>query len=314
MGTWVLVRIVSFRPSKATKGGTTSMCKLFVACGRLSRADALSLIAKAAQVFSRTQRDGFGFVAYGPGGAIAIGRYLQPANYPGFGSVLPGWVDVDRSESGRIPEIVTSLVCHGRTATSRVTLGNVHPFCAKDSILAHNGVLSWIGPGPAPKSSNGCDSEQFLNWYRSLKDPWGETAAHWSGYGVFGIMDPKRGRLTVAKCGSGRLSYAQSEGGTHYWSTEDSDVGSIVGDVEPIGRAFPMRSKTRCVFDVRARKVRLVEVKDWQGFGERERDADWFRSMGADKSPRRTRVEWKADRDSFPDWEPPVALSNGRVP
>lgn len=283
------------------------MCKLFIAAGRLSRADTLSLIAKAAQVFSRTQRDGFGFAAYGPGGT-AIGRYLQPGNYPGFGSILPGWVDVDRSESGKLPAVVTALVCHGRTATSRVTLANVHPFASKDAILAHNGVLSWIGPGPAPKAANGCDSEQFLNWFRVRKNPWTETSENWSGYGVFGILDPKRGRLTVAKCGSGRLSYAAADSGTHYWSTDSVDVETIAGAVEPAGRAFPMRSRTRCVFDVRSRKVRLVELKDWSGFGERERDVDWFRSMGESggggRSSRRSVSAAPLARDGFPDWEP----------
>jgi len=298
------------------------MCKLFIAAGRLSRADTLGLIAKAAQVFSRTQRDGFGFVAYGPGGT-AVGRYLQPSNYPGFGSILPGWVDVDRAESGKLPAVVTALVCHGRTATSRVMLGNVHPFAAKDAVLAHNGVLSWIGPGPAPKAAHGCDSEQFLNWYPSRKDPWAETSSHWSGYGVFGIIDPKRGRLTVAKCGSGRLSYSAADSGTHYWSTEDSDVETIAGAVEPAGRAFPMRSRTRCVFDVsgRGRKVRLVDLEDWQGFGERERDVDWFRSMGqssggSGRSSRRSVATSPLARDGFPDWEPTTVpqsciLSNG---
>jgi hypothetical protein len=291
------------------------MCKLFIACGRLSRADTLSLIAKAAAVFSRTQKDGFGFVAYGPGGT-AVGRYLQPGNYPGFGSILPGWVDVDRSESGKLPAVVTALVCHGRTATSRVVLGNVHPFTSREAILCHNGVLSWIGPGPAPKAAQGCDSEQFLNWFRSRKDPWAETAAHWSGYGVFGILDPKRGRLTVAKCGSGRLSYAAADSGTHYWSTESGDVEAIAGAVEPAGRAFPMRSKTRCVFDVSGRKVRLVDLKDWPGFGERERDVDWFRSMGESggRSSRRSVSAAPLARDGFPDWEPSPArsiLANG---
>lgn len=295
------------------------MCKLFIACGRLSRTDTLSLIAKAAQVFSRTQRDGFGFVAYGPGGGTAVGRYLQPGNYPGFGSILPGWVDVDRSESGKLPAVVTALVCHGRTATSRVVLGNVHPFTSREAILAHNGVLSWIGPGPAPKAAQGCDSEQFLNWFRSRKDPWAETAAHWSGYGVFGILDPKRGRLTVAKCGSGRLSYAAADSGTHYWSTESGDVETIAGTVEPAGRAFPMRSRTRCVFDVRSRKVRLVDLKDWPGFGERERDVDWFRSMGESggRSSRRSVSAAPLARDGFPDWEPAspaqAILANGGI-
>ena len=293
------------------------MCKLFIACGRLSRADTLSLIAKAAQVFSRTQRDGFGFVAYGPGGGTAIGRYLQPGNYPGFGSILPGWIEMDRAESGKLPPIVTALVCHGRTATSRVMLANVHPFTSREAILAHNGVLSWIGPGPAPKAAHGCDSEQFLNWYRSRKDPWADTASHWSGYGVLGIIDPKRGRLTVAKCGSGRLSYATADSGTHYWSTEDGDVETIAGAVEPPGRAFPMRSRTRCAFDVSGRKVRLIELKDWSGFGERERDVDWFRSMGqssgSGRSSRRSFATSPLARDGFPDWEPPVTVPQSSI-
>ena len=275
------------------------MCKLFISAGAIPRARALSMIAKAASVFGRSQKDGFGFVAYGASNT-AVGRYLVPGQYPGHGVELPGFVDCVRVESGSMPATVTALVIHGRTATSRVTLENVHPFHYKGLTLAHNGVLSWIGKGSEPEAPGGCDSEAFLRWFRPLRDPWSETSANWSGYGVFGILEPAKGRLMVAKCGQGKLSYASTDSGVHLWSTESGDIEAIAGP--GITRPMAMRSRTRVTFNVSARKARLVEIREWSGFGDRVRDELWSRSMGTGGERRKA---WEPVRsDGFPDWEP----------
>jgi len=285
------------------------MCKLFISAGPITRARALSIISKAATVFGRSQKDGFGFVAYGPAG-LAGGRYLVPGQYPGHGVSLPGFVDCVRIESGAVPATVTALIVHGRTATSRVVLGNVHPFEHRGLTLAHNGVLSWIGKGPEPEAPGGCDSEAFLRWFRPLRDPWSETSANWSGYGVFGIMEPAKGRLTVAKCQQGKLSYASTDAGVHLWSTESSDLEAIAGP--DITRPMVMRSRTRVTFDVRARKARLMEIRDWPGFGDRVRDDLWSRSMGTGGERKKA---WEPVRaDGFPDWEPRGLVATSPLP
>ena len=309
------------------KGGTANMCKLFIAAGPMRRETVLRFIQRAASTFAKSQRDGFGFVAYGPEG-VATGRYLEPSNYPGFRANLPAWIDAPLKESGEIPALTTALVCHGRTATSRVTLDNVHPFQRGSTFLCHNGILRFVGDGPEPAARHGCDSDSFLTWLwsrRSSAAAWDATAAAWTGYGVFGIIDSKRGRLTVAKCGDGRLSYAAGER-LHLWSTDAADLQSIAGKgtkADPtLGKPFSMRARTRCVFDVSRRAVRLLEIKDWQGFGERVRDTDWFRSMGQ-PSPSaaaplaRTPRRWEAlaREDSFPDWDPtPTPTPTPSVP
>lgn len=289
------------------------MCKLFIATGSLTRQQTLKLIEKAASIFSRTQKDGFGFVAYGSNGSngtVATGHYLEPSNYPGFNVTLPEWIDCNRIETGSIPNNVTALVCHGRTATSRVMLANVHPFTSKGISLCHNGVLSWIGNGPEPKANNHCDSEQFLNWFSTLKSPFNETKANWSGYGVFGIINTRSKTLTVAKCGSGKLSYSATDT-CHMWSTDSADVETL-GKVlaNNATRPLAMRSKTVCRFDISKRKPRLLSVDNWEGFGSvSHKSDDWFRSMGQTSGRRTVWPVSGSTADSFPDWEPAIATA-----
>ena len=286
------------------------MCKLFIATGSLTKQQALKLIEKAASIFSKTQKDGFGFIAYGSNGNIATGHYLEPSNYPGFNVSLPEWVDCNRIETGNIPSNVTALVCHGRTATSRVMLANVHPFISKDTALCHNGVLSWVGSGPEPKASNHCDSEQFLNWFNSMKSPFNNTKANWSGYGVFGIINKRKKTLTVAKCGSGKLSYCSNDNGVHLWSTESHDLESLAKSLSPDNATKPlvMRPNTVCCFNISGKAPRLLSVDNWEGFGSvATKSADWFKSMGTTphSSPLSYKRQWPVnDTDSFPDWEP----------
>ena len=284
------------------------MCKLFIATGSLTKQQTLKLIEKTASIFSQSQKDGFGFTVYG-NNATATGHYLEPSNYPGFNVTLPEWIDCNRIEAGSIPSNVTAIVCHGRTATSRVMLANVHPFNRKSVLLSHNGVLSWIGNGPEPKAENQCDSEQFLNWFNSQKAPFENTKANWSGYGVFGIINTKRKTLTVAKCGSGKLSYCSNNGGAHMWSTESRDLDNIAKVLsDNATKPLSMRPNTVCQFNIQGRKPRLLSVNNWQGFcSVHTKSADWFRSMGTTESKGLTyrKDVWPiSESDSFPDYEP----------
>jgi predicted glutamine amidotransferase len=286
------------------------MCKLFIATGSLTKQQTLKLIEKTASIFSQSQKDGFGFTVYG-NNTTATGHYLEPSNYPGFSVTLPEWIDCNRIETGSIPTNVTALVCHGRTATSRVVLANVHPFLSKDISLSHNGVLSWIGKGPEPKATNHCDSEQFLNWFNSQKAPFENTKSNWSGYGVFGIINSKRKTLTVAKCGNGRLSYCSNNSGVHMWSTESRDLESIARTLsDSATKPLSMRPNTVCQFNIQGKKPRLLSVNNWQGFGSvHTKSADWFKSMGQTTTTGRQlsyrKDVWPIDAsDSFPDYEP----------
>lgn len=323
LGQWTNVfHPPSARPNNQQQNNT--MCKLFIATGSITKQQTLKLIEKAASIFSKTQKDGFGFVAYGSNGTVATGHYLEPSQYPGFNVTLPEWIDCNRIETGTIANNVTALVCHGRTATSRVLLANVHPFVSKDTALCHNGVLSWIGNGPEPKAKHHCDSEQFLNWFLSQKAPFDNTKESWSGYGVFGIINTRKGTLTVAKCGSGKLSYCSTDSGVHLWSTESADLElltrTLAGDSAT--KAMPMRHNTVCRFAISGRKPRLLSVDGWQGFGSvATKSADWFRSMGT--TPTAKPLSYRRDHwpvnatDSFPDWEPspaPAPSHNGTSP
>ena len=295
------------------------MCKLFIATGNFTKVQTTKLISKAASLFSKTQKDGFGFTVYGSNGTVATGHYLEPQNYPGFNVTLPEWIDCNRIETGSITTNTTAIVCHGRTATSRVMLANVHPFISKGLSLSHNGVLSWIGNGPAPKAENHCDSEQFLNWFNTLKAPFENTKANWSGYGVFGIIDAKRKTLTVAKCGSGKLAYCSNNSGSHMWSTEHHDLETIAKVLsDSATKPLSMRPNTVCRFAIKSKKPRLLSVSNWEGFGSAFKSADWFKSMGPlPEQTERKAITYKRDSwpmnatDSFPDYQPTATAAAG---
>lgn len=322
------------------------MCKLFIATGSFNREQVMAMLRASNSAFSSSQRDGFGFVAYGSKKSAAYGKYLNPSEYLGFGKQLPPWVRSNRIEVGTIPEITTALVVHGRTSTNSVLMHNVHPFHNRGVFLAHNGVLSWKGEGPAPTAKHGCDTEQFFNWLQEQgnlghETAWDATDSHWSGYGVFGIINANTGHLTVAKCGSGNLKWVGDDT-NNFFSTDGTDLIKITRAASfKFAKTAEMQSKSRVVFRLSKNGSKAQSVSDWKGFGARVVDDSWRRSMGYDgyhgyHSQRTSRwdgigvaktteaptvavnpssksnefngvsVPRDVQRDMFPDWEPDI--------
>ena len=276
------------------------MCKLFIATGSFTPKQVIAMIDATNRSFATSQRDGFGFVAYGGKRKIAYGQYLNPSSYRGFRAENPKWVRSDRIEVGEIPKVTTALVIHGRTSTNRVVIGNVHPFHDNGTFLAHNGVLSWIGEGPVPEAKNGCDTEQFFNWLQQngghgMDAAWAATDKHWSGYGVFGIIDSVKGYLTVAKCGSGNLRCIGDKG-NHFFSTDGNDLLKITRAGKfRFTKTTDMTPKTRVLFKLAATGSSVQWVGDWEGFGQRVYDDAWRRSMGYGSAKQ---DQWRWDGDT----------------
>lgn len=262
------------------------MCKLFIAAGQFKPAQVHNILSAANAAFASSQRDGFGFVAYGDNGTVAHGRYLDPAQFPGYMRRLPEFVRCNRIESGNLPKVTKAIVIHGRTSTNRVVIDNVHPFKRGGIYLAHNGVLRYTGSGKAPSSSNGCDTEEFFNWLldrdsKSWVDAWSTTHHNWSGYGVFGVVNAKSGELTVAKCGSGNLSWAGNDE-ADLFSTSADDLQAIARKARlKVNRPIPVNPNTITVYRIRGRGAPVVDhCSEWSGFSTGVRDEAWSRSMG----------------------------------
>jgi predicted glutamine amidotransferase len=259
------------------------MCKLFIAVGKFSREQVLRMISETNGLFAVTQRDGFGFTAYGPKG-VAYGRYLNPESYCGFGVKIPPFINAIQIEAGEIPQVVTALVIHGRTSTNKVVIENCHPFHSKGIHLAHNGVLRWAGDGPGPKAKNGCDTEEFFQWWlhRKATSKWAATNKHWSGYGVFGVIDTGAKRLTVAKCGSGNLYWACDDKDNHLFSTSGHDVAHVAraAGISLVTKSVSVMPKTVTEFAIGGPRGVLLSNERWCGFADSVRDSAWDRSMG----------------------------------
>lgn len=174
------------------------MCKLFIAVGKLTRAQTLLALAESNDLFLKSEKDGFGFFAVSRNGKVARGRYLRPTSYCAFGAKpLPTFLGGPQSEEGHLGEVET-LVIHGRTSTNAVNLDNVHPFLHKGHDLAHNGVLHYTGEASAASRAT-CDSEQFLHWLVANNGAWLEAGNAFSGSGAIACYSRKTRKLTVAR-------------------------------------------------------------------------------------------------------------------
>ena len=115
------------------------------------KADA-ALVA-AAKVIHTTERDGFGFAQHGENGFRD--RFRSPSDFEGMDTLVnfhERYGDAINSfhlsrGAGHEGEYDSTapLIIHGRTATTDVNLGNVHPFRKDGWTLAHNGVVTWEG-------------------------------------------------------------------------------------------------------------------------------------------------------------------------
>jgi hypothetical protein len=237
--------------------------------------------------FSRFQRDGFGFYAQGNGGK-AYGRYLDPSDYFGHGVSMPDFLKPSPSwEAGRMPDIVTNLIAHGRTSTNVTILKNVHPFKAGSLVLAHNGILFWEGKKEdEPKSAAGCDSEQFLNWLAS-GGQWQDAHKVWAGWGAMLLLDLASRCLTLAKDGTTKLHGAKRSRGGWVLSTEPDLIKRLSKVIKL--RSKPIPFPQRIVhFDQAGEIIKDVE---WLGFGNR--NYMFERSIGG-----------SAPKQPFPDYDP----------
>jgi predicted glutamine amidotransferase len=254
------------------------MCKLFIATGSFTQEQTLLMLRVINTRFASTQRDGFGITLYGDSGAtVAHGRYLNPSMYSEFGSDVPWFVDSKQKESGKVPNITTAIIAHGRTSTNKVTIHNCHPFKNDNIMLAHNGVLDWTGSRRRrPKAKHGCDSEQFLTWLSAGRrnstnwiEPWLDSSKKWSGYGVFGVLDIDRGELVVAKCRTGSLHWS-GIGGVNIFSTVSEDVEAVAGIAHPgisKRRSVKVRPGSVIVYNVKLDIPKMTDhTAKWDGF------------------------------------------------
>lgn len=261
------------------------MCRLLITTTRLTRAGALKFIRHAANTFANTQRDGFGFAAFDKKGQfMARGRYYDA--YHGWGRYQKGSESV---EEGELTDGVQTLIAHGRTSTNVLGVDYCHPYVENDTYLAHNGVLSWKGPGEEePTHPN--DSAAFLQWLESREFPnprhWSK---YWSGYGAIAFVRPGEG-LTVCKCNRARLTLTPAEEGGHILSTSPSDVPHWLRK-----RGSMPRWMNPGIFEFSRKSGDLVRVRNFGGFASRVWDdmaARAFESPTPYKQTYQETFEW----------------------
>jgi hypothetical protein len=167
----------------------------------------------AAEVITRTERDGFGFAQ-----ARLRGRFLDPADFRSLTALpdlrrlagaegLKAFAVADQAEQESTYHNQHATIAHGRTATCGVTLNNVHPFRHKGWTLAHNGVVTWNGDNSHEHKNASCDSQHLLyclTEHPNDEDKQKDALLEISGYAAFMAISPT-GRLIVAVDATARL-------------------------------------------------------------------------------------------------------------
>lgn len=280
------------------------MCKLMTITGSLKRDEVLTALKVTAQLFAKSQSDGFGFVAWGADGC-AWGRYLKPENFSGWRGLrrVPDWLAGNTSEHGELPSKTTCLMMHGRTSTNHVTLHNVHPFRTGKHFLTHNGVLHWRGKhGEEPQAKHHCDSEQFALWLEK-NDP---ALAHlaWGGYGAVFRLNSESGVVTLLKCGQASLHAAKRQLGVGWI------LGSSASDVMHVALQSRIPVQTKAL-EVPQRLVpfrrsgAMLDGSHWQGFASERWSHDMYRSLPERPYHATQRVmALDTTKEAFPDWDP----------
>jgi predicted glutamine amidotransferase len=121
-----------------------------------------------------------------------------------------------------------SFMIHGRTATTEVNLGNVHPFRKDGWTLAHNGVIDWEGKTNKDRESITCDSQHLLLCLTEERDTLKakESMQDITGYAAFLALAPS-GRMIVARDATADLYAGITSKGRWIFGTTREIVESI---------------------------------------------------------------------------------------
>ena len=240
------------------------MCKLLIITGRIGQRSLGKALLAASDEFVRTEKDGFGFIATRRG-RYARGRYLSPERFRGFGLQLPDWIGGQYAEENKLAPYADSVIMHGRTATSAINLGNVHPFMRGHEALAHNGIVNWIGE-KAKEPKFDCDSEQLFDWLQS--HDWHESRQAFAGSGAIAHVDVKSGMLTIAR--DGCTLYIAQRVRKQGWVMATKEE-TLVKVCKQAGIGLSMKplmvpNMKLLTFNGRGQ---AVGAQDWKGFGVR---------------------------------------------
>lgn len=195
---------------------------------------ALKAAAKEIRV---TERDGFGFAQHGARGLRD--RFFNPTDFQEL-AMLPNFksrygaaakvFSVDRTtEHVGAYKPSSSMIIHGRTATTEKNLENVHPFRKNGWTLAHNGVVSYHGEDTPEHSAVTCDSQHLLlcftkhNGDRELVKA---DLQNISGYAAFMCLAPD-GTLIVARDATASLYAGVTSRGRWIFGTTAAIVSAI---------------------------------------------------------------------------------------
>lgn len=269
------------------------MCRLLMVTKLIDGKTARRVIDETAAKFKDTQRDGFGFAAFNRRGEqVAYGRY-----YPTY----KGWGTTEGAlEEGSLDgDEIQTLIVHGRTSTNVLGTEYCHPYERNKVYVAHNGILSWRGEGPAPTHPN--DSGAFLEWLEQNDNPvpsvWKDS---WSGYGALAIMIPGHG-LQVTKCNSAHLSMVAARKSGYILTTRATDFPTWL--VEAGARPVVLDSRD-LRFDTNGE---LASVRPFSGFARRVFDAAAYRSLYERNFPATSRAgvddEYEEEFDDTVDEE-----------
>lgn len=247
------------------------MCRLMIVTGELKRESVIGLLTETARKFAPTQRDGFGFATFNSQGHLtARGQYFE--RYTGWHNPNPS---SQVKEEGQIGSRTHTLIIHGRTSTNIVGVDYCHPFRRADSVLAHNGILTYKGDA-AHRPTHRNDSAAFLQWLVEQEYPsLDHVTANWGGYGAIAHMRHGHG-LSLIKCDKARLTITPRKGSGYVMTTFGGDVPERYRGQD---QQTKILGKVALEFDSNSGEI--IRAREFKGFQHREWDARAERSIGS---------------------------------
>jgi hypothetical protein len=229
------------------------------------------------ELYSPTQRDGFGFSIQCEEGRYTE-KYTDPKTYSGIGRLATAVRSVDKFfaeeylnkfESPKEPFKKASgpMIIHGRTSTGLVSIENTHPFSKSEWTLAHNGIVGWAGEQRNMETT--CDSEHLLNCYALGEGT--EDFESLNGWAAWVAINPN-GQLVAGRDKITPLHIAYSQKlATYIIATKEDDLKIYLKefDIKATGvLSMPQNSET--VFspsgkDVRGKKHKGLAEAKWAG-------------------------------------------------
>lgn len=200
------------------------MCKLAYVSNlkNVTTENKKKLFSQVQKLITQSEREGYGIASKSVKGTIEQYRSLDIKRSPLLEQIAPSFCEVSASGSINI-DTANEVIFHGRTSTNSVSIPNTHPFNIGNTILCHNGVLSYKGENYHKLTDN--DTEDLT--YHFDKYGLNNLSDTFTGYAAWIAF--KSGTTWIVRDDRAPLFYAYSKQlDCHYFATTQGLIKTML--------------------------------------------------------------------------------------